>query len=161
MNSHKDTSSARARPLVRWAAAIALVAAAGSMAVASAAPALHGMGMAGHHQGPHMAMEEHTHQYIAQAMADATPEQKAAVDRILQSAQADLGPLHEQMQQGHVRAHQLLTAPALDRAALEELRVRQMQAMDLISKRILAAVEDVAEVLTPAQRAKLAGHPIR
>jgi Spy/CpxP family protein refolding chaperone len=62
------------------------------------------------------------------------------------------------MRQGHLRAHQLLTAPAIDRAALEELRVQQMQQMDLISKRILVAVADAAEVLTPAQRAKLAGH---
>lgn len=157
MNTHND--NAAPSPLRRWAGALAIAAAVGSMAFASAGPAIHGMAMAGHHQGQHMAMEAHIHQFIADAVADGTPEQKAAVNAILKSAQADLRPLHEQMAQGHVRAHQLLTAPAIDRAALEELRVQQMQQMDLISKRILAAVEDAAEVLTPAQRARLGGHP--
>jgi len=159
MNAQKDNTVQS--PLRRWAGAIALAAAVGAMAVASAGPAVHGMGLAGHHQGPHMAMDEHIHQFLADALADATPEQKAAVHAILRSAEADLRPMHEQLRQGHLRARQLLTAPAIDRAALEELRVQQMQQMDLVSKRILAAVEDAAEVLTPAQRAKLAGHPVR
>jgi Spy/CpxP family protein refolding chaperone len=49
-------------------------------------------------------------------------------------------------------------APVIDRAALERLRAEQMQRMDVISRRILAAVEDAAEVLTPEQRAKFAEH---
>jgi Spy/CpxP family protein refolding chaperone len=46
----------------------------------------------------------------------------------------------------------------IDRAALEQLRAQQMQRMDFISKRILAAVEDAADVLTPEQRLKFAEH---
>lgn len=34
----------------------------------------------------------------------------------------------------------------------------QMQRMDFISRRILAAVADAAAVLTPEQRAQFAGH---
>jgi Spy/CpxP family protein refolding chaperone len=47
-------------------------------------------------------------------------------------------------------------APVVDRAALEQLRVEQMQRMDLVSRRILVAVEDAADVLTPEQRARFA-----
>jgi Spy/CpxP family protein refolding chaperone len=51
----------------------------------------------------------------------------------------------------------LLMAPAIDRAALEQWRAAQMQRMDDISRRVVAAVEDGAEVLTPEQRAACAG----
>jgi Spy/CpxP family protein refolding chaperone len=49
-------------------------------------------------------------------------------------------------------------APTIDRVALERLRVEQVQNVDALSKRILAAVEDAAEVLTPEQRQKFARH---
>ena len=71
---------------------------------------------------------------------------------------ADLRPMHAQFRQAHARAHELLMAPTIDRAALEQLRAAQMQQMDVISRRILAAVEDAADVLTPEQRAKFAQH---
>jgi Spy/CpxP family protein refolding chaperone len=71
---------------------------------------------------------------------------------------ADLRPAHEQFRQAHARAHELLTAPVIDRAALEQLRAQQMQRMDFISRRILAAVEDAADALTPEQRLKFAEH---
>lgn len=151
-----------ARPTLRcWIGAIALVAAAGAMAAVSASPA----GAPGHfgfHGGAHVAAmdpaaaDRHIQQFLNQALADGTPEQKAAVAAIFKAAMADLRPIHQQLREGHARAHRLLAAPAIDRAALEELRVQQMQQMDAASKRMLAAIEDAAEVLTPAQRAKLA-----
>jgi Spy/CpxP family protein refolding chaperone len=153
-----------ARPtLRRWIGAIALLTAVGAMAAVSASPA----GVPGHfgfHGGAQLAdmdpaaAERHIQQFLDQALADGTPEQKAAVSAIFKAALADLRPLHAQLREGHARAHRLLTAPAIDRAALEELRVQQMQQMDAASKRLLAAIEDAAEVLTPAQRTKLAEH---
>ncbi len=49
-------------------------------------------------------------------------------------------------------------APSIDRVALEALRAEQMQRADAMSKRVLAAVADAAEVLTPAQRVRFAEH---
>jgi len=50
----------------------------------------------------------------------------------------------------------LLAAPTIDRAALEQVRVAQMQSADARSRRTLQAMADAAEVLTPEQRAKAA-----
>lgn len=161
MNSHDNHAVPSRNALRRAAGAIALVAALGTVAAVGASPAVKAMHPGGHLAMSGMPMEAHIHQYLEAALADASPEQKAAVAVIVRDARADLEPVHEQLRQGHRRAHQLLTAPAIDRAALEELRVQQMQQMDQASRRMLAALEDVAEVLTPAQRARLAGHPGR
>ncbi|UUZ56991.1 hypothetical protein LP419_20025 [Massilia sp. H-1] len=49
-------------------------------------------------------------------------------------------------------------APAIDRVALEKVRADQMQIADALSKRVLTAVEDAAEVLTPEQRLRFQKH---
>jgi protein CpxP len=143
----------------RWLIAAALALAAGG---AGASLAIGGQGLPGHHgHGGHMAMdpaamEAHIDKAVEQYAADASPDQKARLAAIAKAAAADLRPAHEQFRQAHARAHELLMAPVVDRAALEQLRVLQMQKMDAISQRILAAVEDAADVLTPEQRAKFA-----
>jgi Spy/CpxP family protein refolding chaperone len=104
------------------------------------------------------AMEAHIDKMVEQFAGDASADQKARLAAIAKAALADLRPAHEQFRQAHARAHELLTAAVIDRAALEQLRVAQMQRMDFISRRILAAVEDAADVLTPEQRAKFAEH---
>jgi Spy/CpxP family protein refolding chaperone len=50
----------------------------------------------------------------------------------------------------------LLAAPTIDRAALEQARVARMQVEDARSRRIVQAMADAAEVLTPEQRTKVA-----
>lgn len=87
---------------------------------------------------------------------DGTPEQKAKLTQLAQAAQKDLQPLREQMQAARKKGMELLAAPTVDRAALEKLRAEQTQLMDTLSKRMLSHMADAAEVLTPAQRAKLA-----
>jgi Spy/CpxP family protein refolding chaperone len=49
----------------------------------------------------------------------------------------------------------LLTAPTIDRTAIERLRTEQMALADSASKRIAQALADVAEVLNPEQRRKV------
>ena len=49
----------------------------------------------------------------------------------------------------------LLAAASIDKAALEQLRAAQLQAMDSLSKRLLQSMTDSAEVLTPEQRVRL------
>ena len=50
----------------------------------------------------------------------------------------------------------LLTAPTIDRGALDQLRVSQIQAADAMSQRTLKAMADAAEVLSPEQRSRVA-----
>jgi Spy/CpxP family protein refolding chaperone len=121
-----------------------------------------GPGLPGHfHHAAHIpadpaALAAHVDQMIELCAADASPDQKTRLAAIARAAMADVGPAHAQLRQAHARAHALLMAPAVDRAALEQLRVEQMQRMDLVSRRILVAVEDAADVLTPEQRARFA-----
>jgi Spy/CpxP family protein refolding chaperone len=162
MNTPNDNTSVPApRAKWRWLIAASLVVAAGA---AGASFASGGAGLPGHHgRAGHMAMDPaamdaHIDKMVEQFAADASPDQKARVAAIAKAAMAELRPAHEQFRQAHARAHELLMAPVIDRAALEQLRATQMQRMDFISRRILAAVEDAADVLTPEQRAKLAEH---
>jgi Spy/CpxP family protein refolding chaperone len=169
MNKHDEKASNHAparknRLARRWILAATLAMAAGAMATAGASFAGSGDGMFGHHRhGQHMAMDpaaldKHIDNMVNQVLADGTPEQKAKLAGIVKSAFADLRPAHDQFHLAHARAHALLTSPVIDRAALEQLRVEQMQQMDFVSKRVLEAVEDAAELLTPTQRVKFADH---
>jgi Spy/CpxP family protein refolding chaperone len=167
MNTHNDKDSGNAtttattapRARRRWlvAAALAVAAAAAGSSFANGGP-----GLPGHfHHAAHIpadpaALAAHVDQMIELCAADASPDQKTRLAAIARAAMADVGPAHAQLREAHARAHALLMAPVVDRAALEQLRVEQMQRMDLVSRRILVAVEDAADVLTPEQRARFA-----
>jgi periplasmic protein CpxP/Spy len=83
-----------------------------------------------------------------------TPEQKDRLVAIWTAALADLRPLGEQRRQARRAGLELLAAPVIDRRALEQQRVTQMQLADARSKRLVQAMADAAEVLTPEQRVK-------
>lgn len=166
MNTHNDNNAGHAaapapRSGRRWLIAAALAVTVGT---AGASFAYGGPGLPGHHgHAGHMAMDPaamdaHIDKMVEKLAADASPDQKARVAAIAKAAMADLRPAHAQFRQAHARAHELLMAPTIDRAALEQLRAAQIQQMEVISRRILAAVEDAADVLTPEQRAKFAQH---
>jgi periplasmic protein CpxP/Spy len=87
---------------------------------------------------------------------DATPEQHAKVQLIAERALADLYPLREQHHRTRDAALALLRADTVDRAAAERLRAEQIALHEQASKRMMQAVLDAAEVLTPAQRDALA-----
>jgi Spy/CpxP family protein refolding chaperone len=162
MNTDKDSTTQPGaanpqRAWRRWTIAAALAVAAGTAfaGYANGLPAVH---------GPHRhmattpeAMQAHIDRMVEQCAGDASADQKARLAAIARAAIADLGPVHEQFRKDHARAHALLTAPAIDRAALEQWRAAQVQAIDAMSRRVLAAVEDGAEQLTPEQRAACAG----
>ena len=85
---------------------------------------------------------------------DATDEQVARVTEIATAAVTDLRALHD--------AHRARREPfaaalvAADRAALETLRSEELAAAEVASQRIVVALADAAEVLTPEQRQRLA-----
>ncbi len=91
---------------------------------------------------------------------DGTPEQAQKIGAIVKSAFADLRPLHEQLFKLDQRATELFKAETIDATAFGELRTERLKLMDSISARSQAAYLEIAALLTPAQRQKLAERPM-
>jgi protein CpxP len=86
---------------------------------------------------------------------DATNEQQDKLRSIVKTAVKDLVPMREKAHSARERARALLTAPTIDRAAIESFRADQIALADQASKRLAKALGDAAEVLTPEQRQKI------
>lgn len=89
------------------------------------------------------------------AAVDATAEQRAKVAAIFKRTAEELRGSRQQHMQARRQTMELLTAPVIDRAALEKLRGEQMLLAETTSQRLLQALADSAEVLTTEQRAQL------
>jgi protein CpxP len=87
---------------------------------------------------------------------DATADQQARIAAIAKAAVADLRPLREKAQAARAQGLALLTAPTIDRSAIERLRGDQLALAETASKRVAQALADTAEVLNPEQRKKVA-----
>jgi Spy/CpxP family protein refolding chaperone len=143
-----------------WIAIAAVVAALGG--TAAYAGAEHG-GAHGHGHGhapwqmDAAQADKHIEMMVEHIVPDGSTAQKSRLAEIGKSCFNDVKPIHQQLRDGHEAIHKQLAQPAIDRAALESLRASQMKAMDQMSRRVLAAATDAAEVLTPEQRAKFNG----
>jgi protein CpxP len=87
-----------------------------------------------------------------------TAQQQEQLVAIARTAMAELRPLRDQRRQARLRGLELLAVPVIDRRALEQARATQMQMADAASRRMVQAMADGAEVLTPEQRVKVAAH---
>jgi protein CpxP len=141
------------------AGAFAATFAAGGVAFSVLPAAAAGQMAMGMHHGMHggpggMAMMgDHIDKMLTEV--DATPDQKAKIKAILGDAMAKMHSVHAGRGATHAKLHALLTAPTIDRGALEALRAGAVGDVDDASKVMVKALADAAEVLTPAQRAKL------
>jgi periplasmic protein CpxP/Spy len=90
--------------------------------------------------------------------AEATPEQRQQVEAIVEKAFADHARFRQQHQSLKAEAVEILTADTIDRTRLEELRSRHLQIAQQGSRHFTAVLAEVADVLTPEQRQKLAEH---
>lgn len=88
--------------------------------------------------------------------AKLTEAQRAQIRQINDKARTDLKVLHEQARALHQPGWGLLTQAKPDAAAAEKQRQQRLALHDQVSKRLLQAQVDVANVLTPEQRATLA-----
>jgi protein CpxP len=86
---------------------------------------------------------------------DASSEQRQQVQAIVQAAVKDLWPMRDQHHQHRDALRAALAQPTLDHGALEDIRRAELQLADTASSRLLQAIAEAAEVLTPEQRAKL------
>ena len=111
----------------------------------------------GHHAMNPEAAKEHLQ--IASKWAlrgiDASPAQQDQVNKILGGAVDDLFALRQKHQTNREAFASQLTGPTVDRAALEEIRKSEIALADDASKRLVQALADVADVLTPEQRQAL------
>ncbi len=89
---------------------------------------------------------------------DATPAQREKLNVIAKAAAHDLLPMHDKLQAARQQAIALAGGQSVDRAGMEKLRSEQIALADIASKRMTLALADAAEVLTPQQRQKIAGH---
>jgi Spy/CpxP family protein refolding chaperone len=146
-----------------WLGASALAALGlGAAGVAAASPgwlghARHGFGhFRGGPQGPHHFDEEDVRFVVSWTLreVDATDEQVARVTEIATAAHADLRTLHEAHRARRESFAQALVAA--DRVALEKLRSEELAAAESASQRLVTALADAADVLTPEQRQRLA-----
>ena len=141
------------------AALISSVAAGVGATAAWAAPGGHGGWHHGGFMGGRGPMTDERIEKMVKHFAveiNATPEQTAKLVDIAKAASKDVRPLREKVHETRKRSMELLTAPTIDRAAIERLRAEQSQAKDALSRRMSQAFTDAAEVLTPDQRKKIA-----
>lgn len=89
---------------------------------------------------------------------DASAPQRDKLTAIAKGAAKDLLPLRDKLQSARQQAIAIAGAPNVDRAGMEKLRGEQIALADTASKRVTQALADAAEVLTPAQRQKIAAH---
>jgi len=139
-----------------WIAIAAAVAALGGSAFAAGAGHEHGHGHSPWTMDAAQA-DKHIEMMVEHILPDGTPAQKSRVTEIAKSCFSDVKPIHQQLQEGHEAMTKMLAQPAIDRAALENVRADHVKKMDQMSRRVLAAAMDAAEVLTPEQRAKFNG----
>ncbi len=86
----------------------------------------------------------------------ANDEQKTKASAIVKASLEKGAPLAEKLRDNHEQMRKLMSAATIDKAAIEVLRVEQIKLMDETSKLMTQTLQDVAEVLTPEQRTKLA-----
>ena len=83
---------------------------------------------------------------------DATQEQQEKITALATAVAKDLKPAHDRMRATGKELHDLLLADTIDRTALEQLRAERLADAEGISKNLVSALADVAEVLSPEQR---------
>jgi Spy/CpxP family protein refolding chaperone len=113
----------------------------------------------GDHHGPMAGRSAEDHLEHMQALLTkigASEAQKTQIEAILKPALDDMKATHEAHFAAFKQFHEAISAPSIDRAQLETLRAAQLKLLDEASKRLVIAISDAAEVLSPDQRAALA-----
>ena len=90
------------------------------------------------------------------ADVNATDAQREKIAAIVEATRKEMAPLREKHREARRAVMDLLAKPTVDRAAIEAIRAQEIQSADAMSRRFVQSLADVAEVLTPEQRAQLA-----
>ncbi len=87
---------------------------------------------------------------------NATPEQRAQIQQIMQAARTDMKAHHEAGRKLREQSQAVFAQPNVDARAAETLRQQMLAQHDQASKRKMQLMLDVSRVLTPEQRKTLA-----
>jgi periplasmic protein CpxP/Spy len=119
-------------------------------------PRMHHAGMGG--PGMFMGRPEQINRMVDRMLdgVGASDAQRTQIKQIVLAAATDLKTQRESAKGLHEKGIQLLAAPTIETAAVESLRQQTEAQHDQASRRITQGLIDVAKVLTPEQRAKLA-----
>jgi protein CpxP len=103
-------------------------------------------------------MAEHIEHRVKYVLSDigTTDEQTAQIKSIIQAAAHDVHAMHNQHGATHQQLKEIFSAASVDRSRLEALRADHIRLADEASARVVAALADAADVLTPEQRAAAA-----
>ena len=133
-----------------------VVAVAGGLSQVAQASPHDGPGAAGLRSGSMGMMGSPRHIERMLDAVNATPEQRAQIQQILQTARADMGAQREAGRKLHEQGAALFAQPTVDARAAETLRQQMLAQHDQASKRGLQLMLDVSRILTPEQRKALA-----
>jgi len=89
---------------------------------------------------------------------DADDDQRTQINRIVELTFADMADFHGQRGRAREALVRELTADQIDRAALETLRTDKLDGLDTMSARMVEALADIGDVLSPDQRMLVAEH---
>ena len=137
---------------------LTVAAIAASLAVIAGGTLVYAHSGGGHH-GPMAGRETEDHLEHMQAMLTkigASETQKTQIEGLLKPAFEEMKAAHEAHSAAFEQFHDAITAPSIDRAQIESLRAGQLKSLDEASKRMVIAITDAAEVLSPEQRSALA-----
>lgn len=128
----------------------------------AAAAAHHGFGQGAGGWGLHGPAPAGAHlrepERVAEVMAtlvDATPEQRERLVGVVRDTSRELLDLRGVLAAQRREIHRILGAPEVDADALEAVRAAHLEAADDASRRLVDAVVEIAEILTPEQRLRL------
>ena len=134
--------------------ATATVALAGGLSQAAWAAPHDGPGMHGGHGMGMMGQGKHIERMLD--VVNATPDQRAQIKQILQTAHADGAAQRDATRKLHEQSMALFAQPTVDARAVETVRQQMLAQHDQSSKRMAQVLLDVSRVLTPDQRKTLA-----
>ena len=126
-----------------------------ALGAGGAAAVAAGMDPMGWRQGARLAFVQHAVTHALDSVG-ASAAQEAKVHDIIAAKFVEIAPKPDDHAALRKQALDLLAAPTIDRAAVERLRADAVTMFDAKSKAIVGGLLDVADQLTPPQRAQLA-----
>jgi Spy/CpxP family protein refolding chaperone len=89
---------------------------------------------------------------------DASEAQRQQIQTVVQAAVSDLLHVRDQHHKNRQAWLDALGQSSIDRKVLDDLRQVELQLADTASSRLVQAMADIADILTPAQRQELIEH---
>jgi protein CpxP len=136
---------------------VGLIAIAASVVAIAAGALAYAHSGGGHHGRMSADPEKHLEHLNAMlTKVGASDAQKKQIEGILRPAFNEMQAARDTHGAAFRQFHEAILSPSIDRAQLETIRADEIKSLDEASKRVVTAISDAAEVLSPEQRAAFA-----